>query len=44
MRKTKAPELLRFGDNVRRLREQREWAQEQLAENLIWISGIESLV
>jgi transcriptional regulator with XRE-family HTH domain len=48
MRKTKAPELLRFGDNVRKLREQREWTQEQLAEksdlDQTFISGIESLV
>ena len=50
MRKTKAPELLRFGDNVRKLREQREWTQEQLAEksdlnqrvSLRW-SGFENL-
>jgi transcriptional regulator with XRE-family HTH domain len=45
MRKTKAPELLRFGDNVRKLREQREWTQEQLAEksdlDQTFISGIE---
>jgi transcriptional regulator with XRE-family HTH domain len=45
MRKTKAPELLRFGDNVRKLREQREWTQEQLAEKAdldqTFISGIE---
>ena len=45
MRKTKAPELLRFGDNVRKLREQRDWTQEQLAEksdlDQTFISGIE---
>ena len=32
MRKTKARELVRFGANVRKLREARDWTQEQLAE------------
>lgn len=33
MRKTKARELVRFGANVRKLREARDWTQEQLAAN-----------
>ena len=32
MPKAKAPELVRFGENVRKRREEREWTQEQLAE------------
>lgn len=31
MPKAKAPELVRFGENVRKRREEREWTQEQLA-------------
>ena len=45
MPKTKAPELIRFGENVRQCREQRTWTQEQLAEKAdldqTFISGIE---
>jgi transcriptional regulator with XRE-family HTH domain len=45
MRKTKARELVRFGANVRKLREARDWTQEQLAERAeldqTYISGIE---
>lgn len=45
MPKTKAPELIRFGENVRQQREEREWTQEQLAEKAdldqTFISGIE---
>ena len=45
MPKTKAPELVRFGENVRKRREEREWTQEQLAEKAdldqTFISGIE---
>jgi transcriptional regulator with XRE-family HTH domain len=45
MPKTKAPELIRFGENVRQCREQRSWTQEQLAEKAdldqTFISGIE---
>lgn len=45
MPKTKAPELIRFGENVRQRREQRAWTQEQLAEKAdldqTFISGIE---
>lgn len=45
MPKTKAPELIRFGENIRQCREQRAWTQEQLAEKAdldqTFISGIE---
>ena len=45
MAKTKAPELVRFGANVRKLREAKDWTQEQLAEKAdldqTYISGIE---
>ena len=45
MAKTKARELTQFGSNVRKLREAKDWTQEQLAEeaNLdqTYISGIE---
>jgi transcriptional regulator with XRE-family HTH domain len=45
MPKTKAPELIRFGENVRQQREERKWTQEQLAEKAdldqTFISGIE---
>jgi transcriptional regulator with XRE-family HTH domain len=45
MPKAKAPELVRFGENVRKRREEREWTQEQLAEKAdldqTFISGIE---
>ncbi len=45
MRKTKAAELVRFGSNVRKLREAKDWTQEQLAEKAeldqTYISGIE---
>ncbi len=45
MRKTKARELVRFGSNIRKLRETRDWTQEQLAEQAgldqTYISGIE---
>ncbi len=45
MPKVKAPELVRFGENVRKRREEREWTQEQLAEKAdldqTFISGIE---
>ncbi len=45
MPKTKAPELIRFGENVRQQREELEWTQEQLAEKAdldqTFISGIE---
>lgn len=45
MPKNKAPELVRFGENARKLREQRSWTQEQLAEKAdldqTFISGIE---
>lgn len=45
MAKTKARELERFGSNVRKLREARDWTQEQLAEEAdldqTYISGIE---
>jgi transcriptional regulator with XRE-family HTH domain len=45
MPKTKAPELIRFGENVRQQREERGWTQEQLAEKAdldqTFISGIE---
>jgi transcriptional regulator with XRE-family HTH domain len=45
MRKTKAPELVQFGSNVRKLRESKDWTQEQLAEKATldqtYISGIE---
>lgn len=45
MRKTKAAELVRFGANVRKLREAKDWTQEQLAEKAdldqTYISGIE---
>lgn len=45
MRKTKARELVRFGSNVRKLREAKDWTQEQLAERAdldqTYISGIE---
>lgn len=45
MAKTKAPELVRFGANVRKLREAQEWTQEQLSEKAdldqTYISGIE---
>jgi transcriptional regulator with XRE-family HTH domain len=45
MPKTKAPELIRFGENVRQKREELDWTQEQLAEKAdldqTFISGIE---
>jgi transcriptional regulator with XRE-family HTH domain len=45
MAKTKARELIQFGSNVRKLREARDWTQEQLAEKAdldqTYISGIE---
>ncbi|QYM78960.1 helix-turn-helix transcriptional regulator [Horticoccus luteus] len=45
MAKTKARELERFGSNVRKLREAKEWTQEELAEKAgldqTYISGIE---
>lgn len=45
MAKTKARELVRFGSNVRRLREAKNWTQEHLAEKAdldqTYISGIE---
>lgn len=45
MRKQKAKPLVRFGEQVRALREQREWTQEQLAEKAdldqTYVSGIE---
>ena len=45
MPKVKAPELVRFGENVRKYREEQEWTQEQLAEKAdldqTFISGIE---
>jgi DNA-binding XRE family transcriptional regulator len=45
MPKQKARELVRFGGNVRKLRETRGWTQEQLAEKAdldqTYISGIE---
>jgi len=45
MRKTKARELVQFGSNVRKLREAKDWTQEQLAEKAsldqTYISGIE---
>ena len=45
MPKAKASELVRFGENVRKRREEREWTQEQLAEKAdldqTFISGIE---
>lgn len=45
MPKAKAPELIRFGENVRKRREERDWTQEQLAEKAdldqTFISGIE---
>ena len=45
MPKVRTPELIRFGENVRGLRESRAWTQEQLAERAdldqTFISGIE---
>lgn len=45
MAKTKATALVRFGSNVRKLREAKKWTQEQLAEKAdldqTYISGIE---
>ncbi len=45
MAKTKARELVRFGSNVRKLRESKDWTQERLAEKAdldqTYISGIE---
>ncbi len=45
MAKTKARELIQFGSNVRKLREAKDWTQEQLAEKAdldqTYISGIE---
>ena len=45
MAKTKAPALVQFGSNVRKLREAKDWTQEQLAEKAdldqTYISGIE---
>ena len=45
MAKTKARELGRFGSNVRKLREAKNWTQEHLAEKAdldqTYISGIE---
>ena len=45
MPKAKAPELVRFGENVRKRREERERTQEQLVEKAdldqTFISGIE---
>lgn len=45
MRKERSKELVRFGSNVRTLREKNEWTQEQLAERArldqTYISGIE---
>ncbi|MEZ5415532.1 MAG: helix-turn-helix transcriptional regulator [Opitutaceae bacterium] len=45
MAKNKAPELVRLGSNVRKLREARDWTQERLAEKAdldqTYISGIE---
>lgn len=45
MPKAKAPELIRFGENVRNRREELEWTQEHLAEKAdldqTFISGIE---
>ncbi len=45
MRKTKARALVQFGSNVRKLREAKDWTQEQLAEKAAldqtYISGIE---
>jgi hypothetical protein len=32
MPKAKAPELIRFGENVRKHHEERDWTHEQLAE------------
>ena len=45
MAKTKARELVQFGSTVRKLREAKDWTQEQLAEKAgldqTYISGIE---
>lgn len=45
MPKAKAPELIRFGENVRNRREELRWTQERLAEKAdldqTFISGIE---
>lgn len=45
MAKTKVRELERFGFNVRKLREAKDWTQEELAEKAgldqTYISGIE---
>jgi transcriptional regulator with XRE-family HTH domain len=45
MGKTKAPELVHFGINVRKRREEKDWTQDQLAEKAgldqTYISGIE---
>lgn len=45
MAKTKVRELARFGSNVRKLREAKNWTQEKLAEKAdldqTYISGIE---
>ncbi len=45
MRKQKAKPLVRFGENVRALREKKEWTQERLAVQAdldqTYISGIE---
>jgi transcriptional regulator with XRE-family HTH domain len=45
MAKTKVRELIRLGSNVRKLREIKDWTQDQLAEKAdldqTYISGIE---
>ena len=40
MPKTKAPELVRFGENARKRREEREWMQEQLVEMILIVRGM----